>query len=81
MPLVNLNYDQAHEYVERQQKRGNKVWWDGWDIKSFTPHPVGFWKKDGALVDGQWGVIATSKVSEKGTWRVNESTRRTRHRS
>lgn len=78
MSFIYLDYDQAHQYVEREQSKGRKVWWEGWDIKSFRPNPTGYMKKDGAFVNGKWGTLRTIRVNKYGKWRVSESARRTR---
>ena len=76
--FVYLDYDQAHDYVEREQKRGKAVYWDGWNIVSFRKNPSGFMRKDGAFRNGSWGTIRSIRPNKYGKWRVSESARRTR---
>lgn len=74
--FVYLDYDQAHDYVAREQRKGKAVYWNGWDIVSFRPNPAGFMRKDGAYRNGKWGTTRTIKVNKYGKWRVSESIRR-----
>jgi hypothetical protein len=75
MPFVYLDYDQAHEYVAKQQRKGKTVFWNGWDIISFQNNPAGFMRKDGAFMNGKWGTKKTIKVNKFGKWRLSEPTR------
>lgn len=81
MAFVYLDYDQAHDYVASEQRKGRTTFWDGWNIVSFRPNPAGYMRKDGAFINGRWGTKRTIKVNKFGKWRVSESTGRTRNRS
>jgi hypothetical protein len=74
-----LGYDEAHEYVDNQQRNGKTVYWDGWTIVSFRPNKTAYMKKDGAFVNGKWGTVRRIKPNKYGKWRVSESTGRTRN--
>lgn len=79
---ITLTEDTADLFVQQQQSRGNDVYWDGWDIVSFTPNPTAFSKTDGAFRNGEWGYISRDSVNADGTWRVSlrnvKTSRRTR---
>lgn len=79
MSFTYLGYDEAHSYVEREQRKGRTVFWDGWNIVSFRKNPAGYMRKDGAFINGAWGTKRTIKVNKFGKWRVSESTGRTRN--
>jgi hypothetical protein len=69
--LVNLDYDQAHNYVDRMRgHRKSIVKWDGWNIEVFTPHSRAYFRNDGAYRDGKWGFVTTIEPDSNGTWRV-----------
>ena len=63
-----LNYDDAHAYVDSMQHRG--FYWDGWDIARWVPNQNGYSSKNGAFKNGRWGIVFRTKVSDAGTWRV-----------
>lgn len=65
-----LNYDQAHKYVEDQQAKGRKVFWDGWKIITFTPTPSCLFRTDARFIDGQWGIAKSYPPNSDGKWRV-----------
>jgi hypothetical protein len=62
---------EAEKFVARQQKLGNDVRWDGWDIVFFRPAPQGVYSKDGAFRGGQWGFENRFAVTREGTWEVD----------
>jgi hypothetical protein len=74
--FVYLDYDQAHDYVAKEQRKGKATYWEGWNIVSFRPNPAGFMRKDGAFINGKWGTKRTIKPNKFGKWRVSESIRR-----
>lgn len=78
MAFKYLDYDQAHEYVASEQRRGKTVFWDGWTIVSFRPNPAGYMLKDGAFINGKWGTKRTIKVNRYGKWRISQNSVTTR---
>lgn len=69
LTLKGLN--DASNFVDRQQRLGNDVRWDGWDIVFHRPDPRGVTSKDGAFRHGQWGFENRVPVSDDGTWEVD----------
>jgi len=70
MSKIELDYDQAHEFVLNQRKIGSKVRWDGWDIVIWKHNPNGFTDKHGAFRDGRWGVQIAVAPDSRGIWKV-----------
>lgn len=69
--LTLKNPAEAEKFVRRQQRLGNDVRWENYDIVFHRPAPQGVYSKDGAYRDGQWGFENRVPVSEKGTWEVD----------
>jgi hypothetical protein len=65
---MELNYEQAHEYVDSMSHRG--YYWDGWDIVRWVPNPNGYSSKNGMYKNGRWGITFKSTASSKGTWKL-----------
>lgn len=65
---LELDHDNAHEYVNSMTHRG--FYWDGWDIVRWVPNDNGFSSKNGMFKNGRWGIIFRTKVSDDGLWRV-----------
>lgn len=76
--LINLDYDAAHEYVDRM---GKNVTWNGWTIEVHRPNPRGFVSPDGVYRNGRWGFLTRIAPDANGTWRVREYSKPTRRRS
>jgi hypothetical protein len=65
---ADLNYSQAHEFVESNASRG--FYWNGWDIVKWTANPNGCTQKNGMFRNGTWGFAMTIPCSDSGTWKV-----------
>ena len=66
-----LDYNEAHEYVERfSDGRGKSVFWHGYDIIIWKKNPSGYMVKNGMFRNGQWGTTRHVRLSERGTWRL-----------
>lgn len=63
-----LDYDQAHQYVEDQQKQGRNVFWEGWDIIIWKPSRSGYFTKQGRFLDGRWGKAIRIRPNKGGKW-------------
>ena len=72
--LVNLDYDAAHDYVDRMQKSGLNVRWNGWTIESHRPHSKAYFAKNGVYRNGKWGFVTSIHPDANGQWRVREHT-------
>lgn len=87
----NLNYDEAHKFVE--ETPGAR--WDGWDLLVWKENPSGWSQRNKRLANGNvvsgefrkrmpkgrgWGVLERVAPNSKGLWKVkvNESSRTTR---
>lgn len=66
--FVELNYDEAHDFVEKNSRRG--YFWEGWDVVRWVKNPNGFSSKNGAFRNGTWGITYRSPVQKNGKWRV-----------
>lgn len=62
---------EAERFVRRQQRLGNDVRWDNYDMVFFREAPQGVYSKSGAFRNGKWGFENRVPVSEKGTWEVD----------
>lgn len=68
MKTVKLNYDQAHEFVEKNEQRG--YFWNGWDIARWVPNHDGYAKPNGMYRKGLWGFCYKFPLNNDGTWSV-----------
>ena len=80
--MIVLTHDKADNFVEKQQRLGNDVWWDGWDMVFFSPNPKAVYvpnSKDAsnpqiirgaAFRNGSYGYLTRVSVGSDGKWRV-----------
>lgn len=68
--LVELNYEQAHKFVEKNKALG--FFWDGWDIVKWTENENGFSQKNGIFRNSKWGHAMRISLTDNGTWKVLE---------
>ena len=68
MKSVMLNYDTAHEVVERNRFLS----WDGWDIVTWRRDARGYSDKRGQFRDG-WGILFRYPVTDSGEWKIPEN--------
>lgn len=66
--LVELNYDNAHKFVEKNKRLG--FFWDGWNIVKWTENENGFTQKNGMFRNNTWGHSMQIPMSSTGTWAV-----------
>lgn len=66
--MIELNYQQAHEFVKSNSHKG--YFWDGYKIARWVPNSNGFSMKNGMFRNNQWGISFYSDVTENGTWKV-----------
>lgn len=69
---------EAETFVADQQRLGNDVRWDNYDIVFFRPSPQGVFSKQGAFRRGQWGFDNVSPLNDDGEWEID--TRNIKHR-
>ncbi|WNM73068.1 hypothetical protein SEA_PERSIMMON_225 [Streptomyces phage Persimmon] len=69
---VVLDYNSVDQFVESQQKAGNDVRWEGWDLVFFrkSKNQSGWSKRDGAYRNDNWGFQTRIAVGNDGKWRV-----------
>lgn len=79
--LTIQNPVEAEKFIRRQQRLGNDVRWDNYDMVFFREAPQGVYSSDGAFRNGQWGFENRSTVTESGTWEVDYRNVRRAHRS
>lgn len=63
-----LNYDQAHDFVEKNKSKG--FFWDGYTIVKWSPGHNGFTQTNGMFRNDKWGYANKFYMTENGTWRV-----------
>lgn len=66
--LVELNYNQANAFVEKNTGIG--FFWDGWNMFKWTANDNGFMQKNGMYRNGKWGHAMRIPMTENGTWKV-----------
>lgn len=64
--MKRLNYEQAHEYVEKSPT----AFWDGWDLVLFTPTRAGATSARGIYRDGRWGIAMRISPNAEGNWLI-----------
>lgn len=70
--MLTINsLDEAEKFVTRQQRLGNSVRWDGWDMVFFREAPEAVYSLDGVIRDGKYGFDNRSPVQDDGTWSVD----------
>lgn len=77
--MLTLGIKKVEKFVRQQQELGNDVRWDGYDMVFFRKAPHGYFSKDGAFRDGEWGFENRVRVSDAGVWEVDfRNVRRTK---
>ena len=66
--MVEMNYDQAHTFVEENKKMG--FFWDGWTIVKWSPGHNGYLEVNGMYRRGKWGFASRYKITNQGTWKI-----------
>lgn len=69
--MFKVNHKNADKFVERQQKMGVDVFWDGWTMCFFRPEPMGEFSKAGSLHNGQWGYINRFETDDEGVYNLD----------
>ena len=64
--VIELNYQQAHEFVNKNKRNG--FFWDGWTIVKWIPGHNGYLQTNGMYRKGKWGFAFRYKLNSKGTW-------------
>jgi len=68
--LTITTLPEAEKFVRRQQRLGNDVRWDNYDMVFFREAPQGVYSKNGAFRNGEWGFENRSPVTGAG-WEVD----------
>jgi len=66
--IVELNYAQAHEFVEKNKNKG--FYWDGYTIVKWSPGHNGYTQPNGLFKNGKWGYANKFPLTEKGNWKL-----------
>lgn len=66
--MVELNYQQAHEFVSKNKKSG--FYWDGWTIVKWSPGHNGYMQTNGMYRHNKWGYASKFTLTNKGTWLI-----------
>jgi hypothetical protein len=66
--MTELNYKEAHRFVETNKKEG--FFWDGWEIVKWTPGHNGYFDPNGMFKNGKWGYVNRYFLNNKGMWLV-----------
>lgn len=61
----------AERLVEQQQRLGNDVRWDNYDMVFFRPDARAIYSKDGAFRNGEWGFENRSPINDNGEWTID----------
>jgi hypothetical protein len=70
MAKVTLDYNQAHNFVEKNKKQG--FYWDGYSIMKWTPGHNGYMQKNGMYRNNQWGYSLRYEVNTLGMWEISD---------
>lgn len=62
--MNDLDYNQAHEYVNKSKT----AFWHGWDLVLFTPTKTGASHPKGMRRNGEWGIAYRVSPNEEGRW-------------
>lgn len=65
--MITLTHNEVDGFVEKLQRKGVDVRWDGWDIVFFTPKPDARRSVNGRW-RGTWGFEKTVSPNSEGNW-------------
>jgi hypothetical protein len=66
MNKINLTYESAHSFVEKNKEQG--FFWDNYTIVKFSPHSLAYTDKKGVFKNNKWGFVSRFDVKSDGTW-------------
>lgn len=71
--LIIKTLPEAEKFVTRQQRLGNDVRWDGWDMVFFREAEAAVYSTEPEAVirDGKAGFDNRSPVTDAGTWEID----------
>ena len=64
--IVELNYQDAHSFVEKNTKAG--FFWEGYTIVKWSPGHNGYVQTNGMFKNGKWGYSSKFTMTDKGIW-------------
>jgi hypothetical protein len=70
MSKIILDYNSAHNFVEKNKNNG--FYWDNYTIVRFSPHSAAYMDKKGSYKNGKWGFSNRYDVKQNGTWELSE---------
>lgn len=69
--MISLDYNQAHGFVSKQQRRGVNVRWSGWDMVFFKADRRANRSPKGRRLGNEWGFETIVSPNNDGKWLVN----------
>lgn len=69
--MIALTFDNVDNFVEKQQRLGRTVRWDGWSIIFFNEDKRALRNPKGRRVGDKWGFETRINPTRKGMWLVN----------
>lgn len=70
MPKITLDYDKAHNFVEKNKALG--FFWDGWTIVKWSPSNNGYMDPKGMFKNNKWGYSNRHELAPNGTWEISD---------
>lgn len=75
--MLVLGIKKVDKFVKAQQELGNDVYWNGWEMVFFRPHPAALYSVDennrpnGVWRNGSYGFETRVNCNEKGLWEID----------
>lgn len=69
--MINLTQYTVDKFVEKQQRRGVNVRWDGWTMVFFKRDKRAQRRVNGARLNDDWGYETKVAPNDKGLWVVD----------
>jgi hypothetical protein len=70
MPKISLNYEEAHNFVEKNKSHG--FFWDGFTIVKWSPSNNGYMQKNGMFRNNKWGYSNRYELKTNGMWEISD---------
>jgi hypothetical protein len=70
MPKISLDYDKAHQFVEKNSNAG--FFWDGYTLVKWSPSNNGFMQPNGMYRNNKWGYSNRYELKPNGTWEISD---------
>jgi hypothetical protein len=70
MSKIVLDYEAAHNFVEKNKSNG--FFWDGFTIVKWSPSNNGYMQKNGMYKNNRWGYSNCYNLKANGTWELSD---------